>query len=276
MDNSFVGHWFESADHFTFSADDYSKFKFGDGRVASKFGKQLALKFLKSGQWAAFEGHPIAIVPSPHSNLPTASYFLAKSFANVINAVLAKRGHASSRWVKVTRQTSYLDDYGNLSAPERQTLIGNDRFTTNIDLLKDCKIIAIDDVRITGTHQLVLENMFQKYGLLQNVTFVYFAALSSALTNPAIENVLNYHYVKHLGHVLDIINGGAFKINTRVIKFILSQPVNDLEEFLIALPAPLTKRLYLSAIGNNYHMEPSFKHSIAHFNAILTTNLIRL
>lgn len=276
MENSFVGHSFTSEHDFSFSADDYSKFKFGDGKVASRFGRQLALKFLKSRHWAACKGHPIAIVPSPHSYLPTASYFLAKSFANVINTVLARKGHESSQWVKIWRTTSYLNDYGNLSAQERQNLIGNDRYSTNLDLLKDCKIISIDDVRITGTHQLVLENMFQKYGLLQNVTFVYFAGLSSSQTNPTIENVLNYHYVKHISQVLDIIKGGGFKINTRVIKFILSQPVNELEAFLSELPVGLAKQLYLSAIGNNYHLEPSFKHSIAYFNAILTPNLIRL
>lgn len=286
--NRFSAHKFSAANasselgYLPFSAVKYSKFKFGCKDSAREFGQELAWKFINSteGQNVIIIAQtlklPIVVLSSPYEHVPTATAAMKDYFIRCFNSALREQEVSPVLEAKIYRSCSYQQDYGCLSSKERRNLIGNDSFYVDANFLKDKINIFLDDVYITGAHESTMVRMLMACGVLNKNTahnyFLYFAELANPHANPAIENTLNYFYVKNLVCLDKIIKNEAFILNTRVVKYILNAAMDECATFLNYQTNSFLHTLYHAAIGNRYHKIPEYTHNLNYLKYLVDEN----
>lgn len=218
-----------------FSAIEYSRFKFGDGDIAKKYGVDLFEYFKKNYlQRLVSYYDEFYIFSSPYDQIPTASFYLTQSFYDSFKSYLLANNFTNKtvRISKIKRCQTYTDDYGEMNAEERFNLIKNDtykllEYPTSKDLC-----IFIDDISITGAHQRVVEKLISDCNIKTHSIFLYFGKLNNSDIDPSFENQLNYSFVNNYLRLLDVVISDSFKITTRTIKYILSLNQIKLELFI--------------------------------------------
>ena len=250
---SYALHQVVSAEEFGFDPDDYSRFKFGDDLVAREFGEQLAEGFISSYLADHYKGEQMVVISSPYSFIPTATFAMKNYFMHLLNRWLAGRGGLVVQEAKVHRTVTYKEDYGELSAADRLKLIGNDSFHIDKHFLEGKTLLFLDDIRITGSHERMILKMVEEYGLMNEFHLLYFAELVNKEINPNVENKLNYHQVKSIFDLDDIVNSGFFTFNTRIVKYILNCDFNSFSLFIKNQTDDFINMLYNLALGNGYH-----------------------
>ncbi len=180
MYTTFALHHITDATHLPFSAADYSKFKFGDGELAAEFGKALGKAFVQQCEQELLNGPDIIYVPSPYDAIPTASFAMAAGFKDVVNLFLYRHGKNSLLSSKIHRYKTYTVDYGNLSYEERLRLISSDTYHLDKEFLQNRTVLFLDDIRITGSHETIIQRQLEKEGITGNFFFLYYALLDNA------------------------------------------------------------------------------------------------
>jgi len=246
-------HHINSATHFGFDADDYSRFKFGDGEVSRYFGTGLADGFINEILAKQPIEKQIVVISSPYSFIPTATFAMKNHFVCRLNRWLAHHGYPVVQETKVHRTITYKEDYGELDAEQRINLIGNDSFHIDKDFLTGKTLLFLDDIKITGSHERMIMKMVDEYGLQNDIYMLYFAELVNKNIHPNIENYLNYHHVKNIFHLNDIIKEADFCINTRIVKYILNYDHESFCIFIHDQDSNFINLLYDMALGNGYH-----------------------
>ena len=255
-------HHIDSATRFGFDPDDYSRFKFGDEAVAVAFGNSLADGFICS----CLESNPIekqiVVISSPYSFIPTATFAMKNWFVYRLNRWLAANGYNVVQEAKVNRTITYKEDYGELNAEQRISLIGNDLFHIDVGFLTGKTLIFLDDIKITGSHERMIMKMVDEYQLDNTVYLLYFAELVNKTIHPNIENYLNYHRVKSIFDLEPIIKGGSFAINTRIVKYILNYDFESFRLFIVNQTESFINLLYDMALGNGYHLIDAYTKNL--------------
>jgi len=246
-------HKIHDPNNFGFSADDYSQFKFGDDLVARKFGKDLADGFIKSFLEDNLISEQIVVISSPYCFIPTATFAMKNYFVYQLNHWLVENGRMVVQEAKVHRTITYKDDYGELSAEDRMRLIGNDSFHIDSSFLKDKVLFFLDDIKITGSHEKMILKMVKDYELKNDIYMLYFAELANHDIHPNIENHLNYHKVRSVFDLDEVIKSGNFCFNTRIVKYILNCDFNSFSIFLERQTEDFIYNLYNLSLGNSYH-----------------------
>lgn len=269
MNDVYARHAITSRDSTGFDPADYSRFKFGDGDVARRFGRDLAQGF--AADWLPLipETAQLVVLPSPYSFIPTASYWMAQAFTRELNRALVGQGRAVAQEVKISRSITYRDDYGSLTFAERIRLIGNDSFRVDTAVLTGKTLVFVDDIRITGSHQLVIERMMRQYGLTNPRIFVYYGQLTNPAVHPSIENYLNYYAIQSLSDLTPLIQSVHFRINTRLVKFILNHSQTNSQSFLEGQTRAFLDELYDMALGNEYHLIAEYEPTLALLSQLL-------
>lgn len=276
----FSAHKFTSETNLPFSADKYSKFKFGCKDSAREFGVELAEKFISSLQFRIIilelnlNTRRVIILSSPYEHVPTATFALKNYFVRTLNAALVDKGLDPVLEAKIYRKTSYKEDYGDMSKEDRFNLMKNDAFYVDANMLKDNICIFMDDIIITGAHEHHILKMLEQHNLHKSPYnyFLYFAELTNPLTNPKIENFLNYYFVKDLICLDKIIKNDPFLLNTRVIKYILISKHEDCRAFLNYQKPVFLHTLYHEAIGNGYHKIEDYQKNLFYLKTLISEN----
>ena len=237
-------------DNLCFSKSEYSRFKFGDATIGYRFGRELAQGFIAEFFNDLLESKDLVVISSPFDYIPTATFSMKDSFLTELNKWLFSNGLPSAIEAKMHRNTTYTQDYGELSAVERMNLISNDTFSIDLEKLLDKTLIFIDDIKITGSHEHVILNTIKHFK--GNTYLVYFAELINKEIDPTIENELNYAYVSDIFKLNDIIFHSVFKMNTRFVKYLLSYHSIEFEKFISDKPLVFKNSLCSNAIGNQY------------------------
>ncbi len=262
-------HKISSYEHFGFNPDDYSRFKFGNGAVAKGFGEDLADGFITQYLAANPPTEQLVVVPSPYSFIPTATFAMKDAFVARLNRWLVGQGLPVVQEAKIYRSITYKDDYGELDAEQRISLIGNDHFHIDKSYLKSKMALYLDDIRITGSHERMINKMIEEYQMDNPYCMLYFAELVNHDVHPRIENFLNYHYVQSISQVDEIIKSGSFVFNTRVVKFLLNYDHGPFVYFLANQSADFVNQLYDLALGNNYHSIPAYEQNLGYIRSFL-------
>ena len=253
MNNSYSLHKIKSRDVLSFSASDYSWFKFGDKFYAKSFAKQLFDDFILKYGDEILEQEEIILLPSPYLSIPTASNFLCHYFKEYLNVFLFNNNKKTIIESKIYRNQTYVTDYGNLDFEERIKLISNDTYYLDKEFINDKFCIFVDDIKITGSHEHTIYKILNQYNVKGKFLFVYFAELVNREIHPNIENYFNYFAVKDVDQIIEVVNRKDLQYNTRIIKFILKLPENDLNKFLDNINLSRRDELFSLAISNNYH-----------------------
>ena len=157
-------HKISNADSFTFEPAEYSNFKFGDDKVAEKFGKSLALNFIKEVLSIREDrSQQFVVITSPYSFIPTATFSLKNHFVNILNIWLVSQSFPVVQETKIYRTITYKEDYGELNAEQRIKLIGDDIFHIDKEFIQNKTLIFLDDIRITGSHERMISKMLDNY-----------------------------------------------------------------------------------------------------------------
>ncbi|RZL53380.1 MAG: hypothetical protein EOO93_21015, partial [Pedobacter sp.] len=246
-------HKIESTANFGFNPDHYSRFKFGDNLIAKSFGKDLADGFIKYYLADNLITDQIVVISSPYSFIPTATFAMKNYFVSQLNRWLVENGGLQVQETKVHRTVTYKEDYGELSAEERLSLIGNDSFHIDKEFLMGKTLLFLDDIKITGSHERMILKMAKEYGLSNEMHMLYFAELVNKNIHPNVENFLNYHQIKSIFDLEEIIDGGDFCFNTRIVKYILNTATESFTIFLESRTSEFINELYDLALGNGYH-----------------------
>ncbi|MEO7767472.1 MAG: phosphoribosyltransferase family protein [Ferruginibacter sp.] len=262
MQHNFSLHKINQSHSFGFCPVEYSRFKFGDASVAQKFGTALADHFIK--QYLQY--HPVAgqlvVISSPYSFIPTATFAMKNYFVFTINRWLAEHHFNVVQETKVHRTITYKEDYGELNAEQRMNLIGNDSFHIDKDFLLGKTLLFLDDIKITGSHERMINKMLTAYGLLNDTHLLYFAELENKSIHPNIENQLNYSFVKSIFDLDGIIKNERFCINTRIVKYILNADTASFKIFIQNHNTDFINLLYNSALGNGYHTIEAYQANL--------------
>lgn len=273
MRSNYSLHQIAEEDNFGFSADDYSRFKFGDAVVAKYFGEDLAKGFIKDVLSSLDEVGQLVVLPSPYAFIPTATFPLKNHFIYTLNQWLAENGHPVAEETKVHRTTTYREDYGELDAAQRMNLISNDSFHIDKEFIKGKRLVFIDDIKITGGHERMILKMVKEYSLENDIHLLYYAELVNPNIHPRIENHLNYHCVKSIFDLQDIINGPAFSVNTRMVKYVLNYEFDAFKVFMENQTPEICLLLFNMAIGNNYHLIEAYKRNLDYMKTnFISTN----
>jgi hypothetical protein len=255
-------HKIDNSATFPFSADKYSRFKFGDGNVAEQFGNQLAQSFISNHNELFIKNPDLVVVSSPYAFIPTATFAMKNHFINHLNNWLFENGYSITSETKINRTVTYKIDYGNLTAEDRFNLIKNDQLHIDKDYIKNKTLLFLDDIRITGSHEKIILNMAERYQLNNEMYLIYFAELINKDIHPNIENFLNYFSVKSIFDLIPIIESDAFCINTRIVKYILSNNEVLFKKFIEPRALNFKREVYYMAIGNSYHTIDEYKKNI--------------
>lgn len=263
--NRFSAQKFSSKSELGFSAKKYSKFKFGCKDTARLFGEELGRKFCVSETFKAIveqskkQDKRIFILSSPYIFVPTATFAMKDYFVKVLNHHLYLNKAKPCIETKVSRAKSYGNDYGKMNAEERNEIMKDEVFHCDAELINNHICIFLDDVIITGGHERRMVRMIEHYNLNISQNFLYYAELTNAEVHPNIENELNYAYVKNLLDLNRIIMNNNFRMNTRVVKYILNAPHRECVNFLDYQKQDFINHLYANAIGNSYHTIPEYE-----------------
>jgi hypothetical protein len=242
----------------------YSQFKFGNGSIARTFGTELAESFIHQFSGLLLSGKEIVAIPSPYNTIPTASNIMTEYFIKELNAYLFKNEQPSVMVSKIHRYKTYTEDYGNLNFNERINLISTDTYHIDKSFLEGRICLFIDDIKITGGHELIIRNLLTNKNIQAESVFVYFAELINKDIEPSFENYLNYAFVQNMKDVVAVVNSADFIYNTRVIKYILKSGIEDVDFFCKEVPGHKVDMLIDYAISNNYHQIDNYKTTL-HF-----------
>jgi hypothetical protein len=258
--------------NFGFKADDYSRFKFGDEQVARSFGHDLADGFINEFLKDNLITGQMVVISSPYLFIPTATFAMKNYFVYRLNRWLVQNGGLVVQEAKVHRTITYKEDYGALSAEERLNLIGNDSFHIDKNYLEGKTLLFLDDIKITGSHERMILKMAKAYELKNDIHMLYFAELVNKEIHPNIENFLNYHKVKSIFDLEEIINSGKFFINTRIVKYILNCDFSTFSIFLERQSQEFRHHLYDLSLGNNYHLIEAYAENLNFIKNSLVDN----
>jgi hypothetical protein len=262
MQYTFSLHKITDSGSFGFDPADYSRFKFGDDIVARKFGTELAEQFIRQYLRHNPISDQLVVISSPYSFIPTATFAMKHYFVFTLNRWLADNNFNVVQETKVHRTITYKEDYGELDAEQRMNLIGNDVFHIDKEFLSGKTLLFLDDIRITGSHERMINRMLAANNLKNDTYLLYFAELENKNIHPNIENYLNYYVVKSIFDLNSIINNQHFRVNTRIVKFILNNEFSSFQVFIETQTDDFISLLYNMALGNNYHLIEEYSKSL--------------
>lgn len=269
MIHTFSLHKISDEANFGFSPTEYSKFKFGDEYIAKKFGNHLAEGLIHNLPHLKEFDKPIVVISSPYAFIPTATFALKNQFTFTLNRWLVENQMKVIQEAKVQRTVTYKEDYGELNAQQRFDLIKNDTFHIDKDFLKGKILFFLDDIRITGSHEMMIRKMLEAYQLSNETYLLYFAELVNKDIHPNIENYLNYYAVKSIFDLNTIIKSNHFAINTRIVKYILNSEPVLFNLFIQEQTENFISLLYDMAIGNEYHTIEAYQQNLHYLKTLL-------
>lgn len=259
---TFSAHQFSNKGNIPFSIEDYSKMKHGDKAVARNFARELAVKFFYEHSQLILDNQ-LLIMGSAYSFVRCAASVITDNFVDRINELIVHYGGSRCEKTTINRSLPYISDYGKLDREGRAELLKSDQFSFDSDFAQGKLLIFIDDVIITGSHQVKIEEMLDRYKIPYDHAFcLYFAQfIDDGETHPDIESYLNEAYVTGLAQLAEIFMG-EHEIVVRQLKMMLSwDNPHEFLYFLSRLPNSTIRKIYYQVIGENYHTKANYMHN---------------
>lgn len=141
----------------TFDEITYSKFKYGDGKIAIQYSLALCDLLVNSNILIANE--PVFVSGSAYDTVPTAATNIAESLLTALKVngrcAIPLRIHCNA----------YTGDYGAMDTETRASVLAGNGLRIDRAIaqqLQGKKLIIVDDIRITGNHETALERLFRQ------------------------------------------------------------------------------------------------------------------
>jgi hypothetical protein len=262
-------HQFSSIKDAGFTAEDYSRLKFGSDAVAKEFGHRLAEDFFNKHSDVVLS-QSIVVVPSPYNHVENAATIMTKHFVNRLNALSIENSGRHVEFSVIHRKVSYISDYGFLSKEKRKGLIDQDSFFLNKDFYAGKVLIFVDDVKITGTHEDKLVEVLDKNGIDNDCFFIYFGEYTGS--NPKIEAALNFAGIKNENDLRLLFEEKNHHVIVRPIKYLLNDAMtaDALHGFLEHLTRTQIENIYYGSLGEGYYTIPAYQRNFGIIKSFLS------
>lgn len=265
-------HTFQDLVSSGFSPEQYSRLKFGQNSAAREFGYALADSiFARFGP--ELLSNRCVVIPSPYNQVKNAASIMTDHFARRLNHILTLNSGEHCDTSVIHRKVSYISDYGFLDAEQRKRLIDGDDFYFNPEFYKDKILIFIDDVRITGTHEIKLKELLEKHGIENTCIFGYYALYEGQQAD--IEAAINFAGMKGVDDLIALIRDvDNYHMIVRPIKYILgSCCYSECSKVLSAMTDLQLSDLYFGCLGEGYYKIPKYQPNFQHIKNAYTARL---
>lgn len=252
-----------SENNIPFDLNEFSEFKYGNTNSAKNMARNLYEKFTTIYS-DYIEDKNIILFSSPYDKIPTSCYFLTNYFFDLF----LKDQNSKIKSVnlgKIFRMNTYPNDYSKMSASDRYKLISQDTYSFDSKPNDDSFLIFIDDISITGTHQIVIEELLNSNTIKNDFMFLYYAKLNDLNCSPSIESRINNYKINSSEELLKLIFSPNFKFTTRTIKYILLLEEQEFELFIDKIflhNQGMLSLVYNLAISNKYDKIDEFIDNI--------------
>lgn len=273
MNQIYARHLFTVADWdngtMPFEPEAYSRLKFGHDLTAKQFGESLADGFFEAHADALL-AQPVVVIPSPYNYVENAATIMTRYFVRRLNHHIVSANGEHVDYSIIHRKVSYTSDYGFMSAEQRSGLLANDRFYLNEAFYAGKTLVFIDDIRITGSHEIRLKEILEGSDTLRdnNAFYVYFAALEGEC-RAEIEAALNFSGITNLNEYLALAMTTNHHVIVRPIKFLLSRPTEEFKEFLAGCDIEKCETIYYGCLGEGYYKIPDYQSNFLMLKALV-------
>lgn len=255
---SFAAHNFHNLEDAPFCAKQYSRLKFGSDAAAKKLGYELAAAYFYQHASVLIANRTV-VIPSPYNHVPNAATVMTTHFVDRLNELLVDVCGRHIETSIIHRKVSYTNDYGFLSQEKRKELIDNDQFHLNRAFLEGKMLVFVDDVRITGTHEVKLKEILERDGVPNQAMFLYYANYSGLQAD--IEGQLNFADMKSLEDYIALANEANHHVIIRPIKWLLSQCPEALAAALNQLSPEFIRKVFYGCLAEGYYKIPAYQHN---------------
>lgn len=230
--------------------EDYSRFKYGDGRMSRVYGlhmaQQVALKAIE-----AADGDDIYVTSSAYKIARPASGSLVVPFVWKAQAIARAEGSPSQVVpVKINRANLTDGDYADMSAEERELVMQKNGLSLPEGVnLEDAYVIALDDIRVTGSHEVSLDAVLRKANA-EHVTHAYILDVPNGTTDPQLESRINGSAVRGIEEIIALASMKQFLPNARLAKRILTESPETIETFCQSVPMRVATKIIHDSLGD--------------------------
>jgi hypothetical protein len=269
METIVSAHKITTDKEFSFDPTIYSKFKYGCVSSTVAMAEELVRTFLQYDRKYNLidQDTELVIIPYAYRSIPSAATFLAENVKTILNWHLHNIGMNPVSSTKMHRQVVCEPDYGKLSQEERENVLSKEILSLNEEVIKNKFVLFVDDIRVTGAHERVVQKMVNKYSHTAYMHLYYAEAAPSI--PPHVEDILNKYAIKHLNNLIEILEGKHY-LSARMVKEILRMEERLFNRFLEATNnIDLFTNIVNQSIAEGYDKLPSFKHNFNHLKNIL-------
>ncbi|CAF2326586.1 unnamed protein product [Rotaria sp. Silwood2] len=268
----FALHSITNSKKLSFDRYAYSRYKYGDSNLAKQFGQELCTGFLeKYHDFLLTSNQQFMAISSPRGIIPPAAYYIFQTFLEKLNRFLQLNGRPPALEHTIQRLSTIPEDYSLLSRRERFDRLVDERYSIDSQPVMNKFLLFIDDIRITGMHEMNIIRLLETSQIYNSRLFIYYAQLINDQVPSSFEHELNRCAIDNLEKLLAIIHNplSSFQINTRVLKEILRSNLSELDHFLNSISIDLISKLYYSSLACNYQTIETFTDSLNYMNRCL-------
>ena len=254
------------APELSLSIAEYSRFKYGDSHLARVYGEALAHHLLpRLLAVAESDCDEIYVTSSAYRNAPPASAALLAPFLHTARTLLADR-HITH--FKTLRAQPTNGDYATLGTTARKNVMQQTTFSLpeGVDL-RDCHIVALDDIRVTGAHESALDKLFATHHA-RRVTHLYIFDVAHS-EDPTLEARLNDTAITDIDALIAMTHYEHFAPNARFGKRILTETPEVIHKFIRSVPTEVVERLITDAANDGLDR---MQHYQSGFNILAAIN----
>jgi hypothetical protein len=269
MENIVSAHKITNDKEFSFDPTIYSKFKYGCVSSSVAMAEELVRTFLHHDKLYNIvdEDTEIVIVPYAYRSIPSAATFLADNIRLILNWHYHNKGLCPVSSTKIHREVICEPDFGTLSEEERNEILSNERLSLNEDIVKNKFVLFVDDIRVTGAHERLVESMINTYPHKSHI-HLYYAETAPGIV-PTIENTLNKFYVKGGEELVEILSSKHY-MAARMIKEILRLDRGNISRFVNSFSTlDLFINIINHAIAEGYDKLSTFKNNFNYLKNIV-------
>lgn len=235
----------------------YSRFKYGHKPTAVGYGLGLARRFIRNFPDLALSERHLLVASAPYKFLPNASHTIAETFTTALNSYRVMRGFEPAMALHLVRYKMGTDGYATSTPEERKYTLSQAALRhVDANLVRDSIVIAIDDVRITGSTQDRIEELLYPCDPFA-VCFLHVARLDEEQANAeaGIENLMNKRFSTTLATIAVDIDAGEFQLNARVFRTIIEwDDLDALSGFLMQRSDAFLGELYAVLVSSTLEM----------------------
>lgn len=203
-------------------ARGYSRFKHGDAAEGRRFAVALAALAAQR-----LDSRPVLVTTSAFAQVPPAAYSLLIPFVEHLRLL---RPDLQVGAFRIARRGVSNGDYSRMKPADRRAAIGSADLTPERDLT-GATVLALDDIRVTGNHELAMDRCLVDAGVAE-VWHLYVVDAGRFAGEPQVESLLNEAAIDGPQDLLDIARERRFVPNARLCRRVLALPEQQLRQFV--------------------------------------------